>query len=384
MKKKTLWRVTASMLVLGSLLFGGCGAGGDNASKKSDSGVIKIGVAVPLTGASAEDGNAVKNGAALAVKLANADPAMKGKKIELVAEDDKGDPSEAATVANKLAQDKSISAVIGHYNSSCTLAGAPIYNRAEVVEISPGSSAAAVTKAGPYTFRVITTDAVQGASLMKWAVNDLKYKNIAILYENTDYGNGLADVVSKAAKDLNANVVAQEAYDVGATDFSTILTKVANSKADVIIIGGLYNETALIAKQKNNFGLEKTPIMGVDAIFSDALVKLAGPAANGIKLTGYFSEASTDKVAKEFVDKFKAEYQKTPSTYAAYGYDAALVLIDAIKHVGSDRKAICKYISTLKGLKGATGENSFDENGDVIKEPLRLVIKDGKFTITDK
>ncbi|WP_278673628.1 ABC transporter substrate-binding protein, partial [Acidaminococcus fermentans] len=214
MKKRTLWRVTASMLVLGSLLFGGCGAGGEDASKKSDSGVIKIGVAVPLTGASAEDGNAVKNGAALAVKLANADPSMKGKKIELVAEDDKGDPSEAATVANKLAQDKSISAVIGHYNSSCTLAGAPIYNRAEVVEISPGSSAAAVTKAGPYTFRVITTDAVQGASLMKWAVNDLKYKNIAILYENTDYGNGLADVVSKAAKDLNANVVAQEAYDV--------------------------------------------------------------------------------------------------------------------------------------------------------------------------
>ena len=381
MKKSALLKAAVGLMLMSSVVLAGCGgsSGGDT---KSDT--VKVGVAIPLTGASAEDGNAIKNGVTLAAKLANAEGGLKGKKVEVVFEDDKGDPSEAATVANKLAQDKSIVAVVGHFNSSCTLAGAPIYNQAGVVEVSPGSSAAAVTKAGPFTFRVITTDAVQGTSLMQWAVKDLGYKNIAVLYENTDYGAGLAEVVTKAAGDLKATVVAQEAYDVGATDFSTLLTKVANSKADVIIIGGLYNETALIAKQKNNFGLEKMPIMGVDAIFSDALIKLAGPAANGIKLTGYFSEASTDPVAKNFIEKYNADYKKTPSTYAAYGYDAALVVFDAIKNVGTDRKAICDYLAKLKNLKGATGVNSFDENGDVIKQPLRLVIKDGKFTITDK
>jgi branched-chain amino acid transport system substrate-binding protein len=381
MKKSALLKAAVGLMLVSSMVLAGCGGSSDGGAK---SDTVKVGVAIPLTGASAEDGNAIKNGVTLAAKLANAEGGLKGKKVEVVFEDDKGDPSEAATVANKLAQDKSIAAVVGHFNSSCTLAGAPIYNQAGVVEISPGSSAAAVTKAGPFTFRVITTDAVQGNSLMQWAVKDLGYKNIAILYENTDYGAGLAEVVTKAAGDLKATVVAQEAYDVGATDFSTLLTKVANSKADVIIIGGLYNETALIAKQKNNFGLEKMPIMGVDAIFSDALIKLAGPAANGIKLTGYFSEASTDPVAKNFIEKYKADYKKTPSTYAAYGYDAALVVFDAIKNVGADRKAICDYISKLKDLKGATGVNSFDENGDVVKQPLRLVIKDGQFTITNK
>lgn len=374
MKKSLI--VLSVCLIISSLFLFGCG------SSKSDA--IKIGVAIPLTGASAQDGEAIKNGVNLAAKLVNDEGGINGKKIELVVEDDKGDPSEAATVANKLAQDKSISAIVGHFNSSCTLAAAPIYNQAGVAHVSPGSSAAAVSKAGDYTFRVITTDAVQGTSLMNWAVKDLGYKNIAVLYENTDYGSGLADVVSKAAGDLNAKIVAKEAYEVGSTDFSTLLTKVANSQADVIIVGGLYNETALIAKQKNNFGLSKMQIMGVDAIFSDALIKLGGASVNGIKLTGYFSEASQDSAAKNFISKYKEAYKSTPSTYAAYGYDAALVIIESIKKAGTDRKAIRDYMANIKDLQGATGNNSFDENGDVIKQPLRLVINDGKFTITEK
>jgi branched-chain amino acid transport system substrate-binding protein len=374
MKKSLI--VLSVCLMISSLFLFGC------SSSKSES--IKIGVAIPLTGASAQDGEAIKNGVNLAAKLVNDEGGINGKKIELVVEDDKGDPSEAATVANKLAQDKNISAIVGHFNSSCTLAAAPIYNQAGVVHVSPGSSAAAVSKAGDYTFRVITTDAVQGTSLMNWAVKDLGYKNIAVLYENTDYGAGLAEVVSKAAGDLNAKVVAKEAYEVGSTDFSTLLTKVANSNADVIIVGGLYNETALIAKQKNNFGLNKMQIMGVDAIFSDALIKLGGAAVNGIKLTGYFSEASQDPVAQNFISKYKEAYNSTPSTYAAYGYDATLVIIDSIKKAGTDRKAVRDYMANIKDLKGATGINSFDENGDVIKQPLRLIINEGKFTITEK
>ena len=374
MKKSLI--VLSVCLMISSLFLFGC------SSSKSES--VKIGVAIPLTGASAQDGEAIKNGVNLAAKLVNDEGGINGKKIELVVEDDKGDPSEAATVANKLAQDKNISAIVGHFNSSCTLAAAPIYNQAGVVHVSPGSSAAAVSKAGDYTFRVITTDAVQGTSLMNWAVKDLGYKNIAVLYENTDYGAGLAEVVSKAAGDLNAKIVAKEAYEVGSTDFSTLLTKVANSNADVIIVGGLYNETALIAKQKNNFGLNKMQIMGVDAIFSDALIKLGGAAVNGIKLTGYFSEASQDPVAQNFISKYKEVYNSTPSTYAAYGYDAALVIIDSIKKAGTDRKAVRDYMANIKDLKGATGINSFDENGDVIKQPLRLIINEGKFTITEK
>jgi len=373
--KKILPAALALVLVF-CLAQTGCGE-----KKQADSNVIRIGVAAPLTGGSAQDGQSILDGVKLAVQQFNDAGGVDGTLIEVVAEDDKGDPTEGATVANKLAQDASIVAVIGHYNSSCTLAGAPIYNGAGVVEISPGSSAAAVTDAGEYTFRVITTDAVQGADLCDWAVNGLGYSSIAILYENTDYGLGLAEVVENSAGPLGAAIVVKEAYEVGATDFSTVLTKIAASGADVLFIGGLYNETALIAKQRADYGLAELPIMGVDAIFSNALIELGGDAVEGILLTGYFSDSSESAVTQNFIATYQSVYGEMPGTYAAYGYDAALCVLDAIKTAGADRASIQKHLASLKDFEGATGTITFDENGDAIKQPLHLVIKGGKFSL---
>lgn len=359
------------------------GLAGCGSSKDAGSQTLKIGLATPLTGTSAQDGQSIQNGVNLAVKLCNEAGGINGKQVEVVAEDDKGDSSEAATVANKLAQDEDILAIVGHFNSSCTLAGAPIYNQAGVVEVSPGSSAASVTDAGDYTFRVITTDAVQGDFLADWCVNELGYTNIAILYENSDYGLGLADVAEEATTALGATVVIKDAYEVGATDFSTVLTKVANADPDVLIIGGLYNETALIAKQKGNYGLEDLQIMGVDAIFSNALIDLGGDAVNGIKLTSYFSADSENEVSKAFVEAYEAEYNETPGTYAAYAYDAALIVLDAIENGGEDRASVQSYMASLQDFPGATGTISFDENGDAIKDPMKMEIQDGAFAVID-
>lgn len=350
-------------------------------SSSTASNEIKIGLAAPLTGGSAQDGQSIQKGVELAVKMANEAGTISGKTLSVVTEDDKGDPSEAATVANKLAQDKSIAAIVGHFNSSATLAGAPIYNSSGVAHISPGSSAASVTNAGDYTFRVITTDAVQGAYVADWAAKDLGAKKIAILYENTDYGLGLAQVLQESAGNVGASIVMQEAYEVGSSDFSTVLTKLASTDADLLFIGGLYNETALIAKQLKKFAMEDLKIMGVDAIYSDALINLGGADVEGVLLTGYFHESAENKVAQDFIAAYKKEYNETPGTYAAYAYDATLIIIDAIKNVGNDRSAIQKHIAGLKNFQGATGVNTFDENGDVLKDPLRLTIKDGKFTI---
>ena len=378
MKKRISRRFIVSGLtaVMAVGLLTGCGSSG-----KSDT--IEIGLATPLTGASAQDGQAIENGVELAVKQANDAGGIDGKQIEVVVEDDKGDASEAATVANMLVQNDNIVGVVGHFNSSCTLAGATIYNDAGIVQISPGSSAEAVSEAGDYTFRTITTDAVQGRYLAEWCVNDLGYHNIAVLYENDDYGLGLADVIQRETEALGATVVAREAYEVNQTDFSTVLTKVAASDADVMIIGGLYNETALIAKQMGDNGLEGMQIMGVDAIYSDALIELGGDAVNGIKLTAYFSDASDSEVTQSFIKAYTDEYGEAPGTYAAYAYDAANIILDAVANVGTDRAAIRDYIADLKDFEGVTGITSFDENGDVIKEPLRMEIINGAFETVD-
>ncbi|WP_035287192.1 ABC transporter substrate-binding protein [Brevibacillus massiliensis] len=364
--------LAAFSLIAGVLT--GCG----NSSGGSGGDTLKIGLAAPLSGASAQDGQAIKKGAELAVKLANDAGGVNGKKIELVAEDDKTDPKEAAIVANKLATDSSILAVVGHFNSSATLAGAPIYNKNKVVEISPGSSSPAVTDAGPYTFRVITTDAYQGEYVAKWTAEE-GFKKVAVIYENTDYGLGLADVYKKAVEANGGQVVAMESYILGQTkDFSPILTKIKQQNPDLLFVGGLYNEAALIAKQSKTLGLN-VPFMGVDALYSNALIDLGGDAVEGFMLPGFFNSSSEKENVKAFVKSYEEAYKESPSTYAAYAFDATQILIKAMKEKGADRQSIADYLTTLKGYEGVTGVHDFDENGDVMKEPEKLIVKDGKF-----
>ncbi|HHV71528.1 MAG TPA: branched-chain amino acid ABC transporter substrate-binding protein [Clostridia bacterium] len=376
-RRGKLFTLLLVAVVLVSLL-AGCG---QQKEQEAKTGEIKIGVAAPLTGASAQDGESIRKGVELAVEQINAKGGINGKLVKLEVADDKTDPKEAAIVANKLAQDKSILAIVGHFNSSATLAGAPIYNKEKVVHISPGSSSPAVTDAGPYTFRVITTDAFQGEYVAEWAVKDEGFKRIAIIYENTDYGKGLSDVFSASVKKLGAEVVANESYILGETkDFSTVLTKIKNAKPDLLFIGGLYNEAALIAKQAKRLGLN-LPMMGVDALYSDALISLGGQDVEGLLLPGFFHYSSTNPVAQEFIKAYREKYNSDPGTYAAYAYDAANIIFEAIQKAGEDRQKIADYITNLKDFQGATGINTFDENGDVLKEPLRLIIKNGKFEI---
>lgn len=369
-------------MALAGLLLAGCASGGGGST--ADSKTIKIGFVAPLTGASAQDGEAMRKGALLAADLVNSKGGINGKKIEIVAQDDKSDPKEAAAVANKFASDTSIMAVVGHFNSSCTLAGAPIYNKAGVVEISPGSSSPAVSGVGPYTFRTITTDAFQGQYLANWAVKEEGFKRIAVIYENTDYGQGIANVIDSEAAKLGATIVAKETYILGETkDFSAIISKVKAASPDVIIVGGLYNETALIEKQARRSSLA-APFMGVDGIYSDALIKLGAEATEGTRLTGFFHNSSKKEQTQNFIKAYKEKYKEEPGTYAAYSYDAASLIIEALQNGKSDRKGIMEYLAGVKNFKGATGDTSFDAKHDAIKEPLKLIVKDGKFQVYSK
>ncbi|MEW6266215.1 MAG: ABC transporter substrate-binding protein [Thermodesulfobacteriota bacterium] len=368
-------KLIVGLIVLSLGLWGLAGPGYTQAQKEN----LVIAVAGPLTGTSAQDGNAIKNGAALAADLINKKGGVKGQNIQIVAEDDRSDPKEAANVANKLANDKKVLAVIGHFNSSCTLAGAPIYNRAKVVEISAGSTSPAVSQAGPYTFRVIVTDAFQGDFVARWMVKEEGLKKIAILYENDDYGVGLKDVMTKKIAANGGQVAGLESYYLGETkDFTPYITKLKAVNPDAVFIAGLYNEAALIAKQAADVGWNPA-LFGVDGIYSTALVDLGGKAVEGTRVAGFFHPALADPVVQQFVQDFKAKYNKEPGTYEAFGYDAMLVLAAALEKGGTNREAVKNCLTTLKGLKGVTGLNSFDENGDVVKDPYKLIVRGGKF-----
>lgn len=372
--KKSLSLVLISGLLVG--LLGGCASG---SGSKADSDTIRIGLAAPISGTQAQYGQAFKNGAELAAAQVNEAGGIDGKKVEIVVQDDKGDSNEAVNVANKFVSDKSILAVVGHFNSSATLATAPVYNKNKIVEISPSSSAPGVTDAGEYTFRVITTDAFQADYLANWT-KELGYGKVALIYEQSDFGLGLLDVYKKSAPANNIDIVAAEAYNPGDKDFSTVLTKIKEKQPEAIFIGGFYNEAALIAQQAKKLNLN-VDFIGVDSLYSEALLDLGKDSVEGFKLIGFFFPGGENAEATKFAEQYQAAYNSKPDTYAAYSYVATSVVLEAIKEKGADRESIKTYLETLKDYKGATGVLSFDENGDVITTPSRLTIQDGKFEL---
>lgn len=372
--KKALSLTLISGLLVG--LLGGCASGGGS---KADSNTIRIGLAAPISGTQAQYGQAFKNGAELAAAQINEAGGIDGKKVEIVVEDDKGDSNEAVNVANKFVSDKSIQAVVGHFNSSATLATAPVYNKNKIVQVSPSSSAPGVTDAGEYTFRVITTDAFQADYLADWS-KELGYSKVALIYEQSDFGLGLLDVYKKSAPDNGIEIVAAEAYNPGDKDFSTVLTKIKEKQPEAIFIGGFYNEAALIAQQAKKLNLD-VDFIGVDSLYSEALLDLGKDSVEGFKLIGFFFPGGGNAEATKFAEEYQAAYNSKPDTYAAYSYVATSVILEAIKAKGADRESIKSYLETLKDYKGATGVISFDENGDVITTPSRLTIQGGIFEL---
>ncbi len=362
---------------LTTLALATCGLLGSTGFGWAQSKDLVIATASPLTGTCAQDGNAIKNGALLAADFINQKGGIKGRRIRVISEDDRSDPKDAATLANKLVNNKEVLAVIGHYNSSCTLAAAPVYNRAKLLELSPGSTAPAVSKAGPYTARVIVTDAAQGEFVAHWMVKDRGFKRIAVVFENDDYGLGLKEVLAAKVPANGGQVVAVESYYLGETkDFNPTITKIRALNPDAIFIGGLYNEAALIAKQASDVGWNP-PIFGVDGLYSPALATLGGKSVEGICFSGFFHNDAPLPMVRQYVKGYKAKFNKDAGTYDAFAYDAMMVIARAIELGGADRQAIQKQLKTIK-VEGVTGMNSFDEHGDVKKDPLKLTIKGGK------
>ena len=369
-----------------SIAVTGCGQKAADGDKNAGGGSDKIyvGWVAPLTGACAENGQQMKNGAELAVKEINAAGGINGKQVELVAQDDKSDPKEAANIATKFTSDDRLVAVLGNYNSSCVLAGAPIYNEAKLPIIHVGTSPVFTQEHGDYDFRISVTDAFQGKFVTEWLF-DKGFKKPAILYENNDYGRGLLDTVEKEVAALGGKVAIKETYMLGETkDFNGILTKVKASGADSVFIGGLYNETALIAKQMKQLKMD-IPIFGTDGIFEQALIDLAGPAAEGIKVSGLLLPSDPDARIQEFVKNYSAAYGKNPGTYAAFHYDSMKLLAKAISEVGTDPDKLQSYFAKMPAkFEGVTGQIDFDANHDAVRSSMKkLVVKDSKWQVAE-
>jgi len=339
---------------------------------------VKIGVYYPMTGPSAVYGQIGYKGLQLAQKER---PKVLNREVKLFLTDNKSDKVESANAVSRLIQKNKVDAVIGGLTSSNTLSGAPVAEKSKVPMISPWATNPVVTQEKQWVFRACFIDPFQGFVGAKFARENLKAKNAAVLIDiSQDYCVGIANFFMKNYTKMGGNVVSKLHYNTGDLDFTAQLTAIKTKNPDVIYCPGYFKELALIAMQAKEVGLN-VPILAGDAAQADELIKIGGKSVEGLSFTTHFDEMGvTTESGKKFVKAFRGTYPDvTPDSVSALSYDTYNILLDAIERAGStDKEKVRSELEKTTDFQGVTGVMTM-KNHDMIKPAVILTVKDGKF-----
>ncbi len=342
-------------------------------------GEIVVGHYGSLTGNTAHFGQDTDKAIRLAVDEQNAAGGLLGKQIRLVTLDDRGDSAEAANAVSRLIDVEKANAILGEVSSSLSLAGGRVAQRRKVPMVSPSSTNPKVTQVGDYIFRVCFLDPFQGKVMADFARDELKLTEVAILKDvKNDYSIGLADAFRTAFTAKGGQISAEQSYSAGDTDFSAQLTAIKATKAQALYVPGYYAEVGAIARTAQRLGV-KLPLMGGDGWDAPDLFKIAGDALDGSFFSNHFAPDAATAKSQKFVSDFKAKYGQEPTGLGALGYDAAIVLFDAIKRAGkTDPESIRNELAKTKSFEAVSGTITINENRDPVKSAVILAIEGGK------
>jgi branched-chain amino acid transport system substrate-binding protein len=387
--KKGFKRVLSLGLVatMSIALLAGCGTKSTGNEGNTDNGgddanTFVIGGLGPLTGEAASYGISVKQGAEVAIEeINNAGGVKVGGKtytFKLNFADDEASGETASSAYNSL-MDSGIDALLGTVTSGAGLAIAAETSEDGIFQITPSGSAKELTDF-PNQFRLCFTDPLQGETMAQFAISELGYKKIAILYNNSDeYSKGVMDAFVTEAEKLGGAIVANEAFAKGAVDFTTQLTKIKNTDAEVIFVPAYYQDAAYITTQAAELGMD-LPYLGSDG-WDGVIANVVDTAVleNAIFLSPFFSSDDSDLV-KTFVKTYEEKYKSTPDQFAADGYDTVFVMKAALEKAGStDSAALIKAMTEIS-VTGVTGDLTFNENGEPNKGAKFIEIIGGEYT----
>lgn len=336
-------------------------------------GTLKIGTVFPMSGQQSTYGEESANGVELALDELKAKDPKLAAQITVVKEDEKSNPVDAGNAVKKLLSVDKVDLVLGSVASSNTLSmAAPVLEAGKVL-VSHASTNPEVTKKGDGIFRTCFIDPFQGTVLANFALNNLGKKSAAILLDHkSDYSKGLAQFFETAFVAGGGKIVAKEAYEADNKEFRTQLTKIRNSKPEVLLIPGYYQDVGMIMKQAKQMGFNVV-MLGGDGWDSPALFDLAGPAVQGHYFSSHFSVDDTDPAVQTFVQSYSARYKKAPGAMAALAYDTFFVVADAFKRAGdSSAPALKKALSSVQGYKGVTGTIAINKDRDAEKDAVVL------------
>ncbi|MFZ5632201.1 MAG: ABC transporter substrate-binding protein [Bacillota bacterium] len=381
MSIRTKWFGVLPVFILGlSLVAAGCGSqGGDKKAGGADDKTVKIGVMAPLTGDVKTFGESSLNGAKLAVEQVG------GKigdfKIDVITADDRNDATEAVNVATKLISQDKVAGIVGSVTSKTTIPVSKLANDSKVVIITGTGTSPKVTvdegKRKDFAFRACFIDPFQGKVAAKFALENLKKKTAAVLYDQSnDYTIGLANNFKDSFTAGGGQITDFLAYGKDDVDFSAVLTNIAKKNPDILYLPDYYQKVSLIGKQAREKGI-KAIFLGGDGWDS---TDLDYKTMEGGYFTNHYSADDPSPQVKKFVEQYKAKYGKTPDAFAVLTYDAASLLLNAIKTANSkDPAAIQKALQGTSDFETVTGGKvTFDKDGNPIKPAVILQIKDGR------
>ena len=377
-------RILVSVFLLAAVLLASCQPAAAPAAPAADTGPIKVAVLAPLSGPVPTFGVSTRDGALMAIEEWNAKGGVLGRKIEAVVEDSQCTPDPAVNAANKVIDQDKVHYIIGEV---CSKASIPISEIAEakgVVQISPTSTNPDVTlkadgSTKKYIFRACFIDPFQGLVMAKFAQGK-GYKTAFIMFDQgNDYVRGLAEAFEKSWTEAGGTVVGKETYTSQDTDFSAILAKVAESKAEVLFLPDYYNIVNLVAAQAKEKGVTSV-MMGGDGWDSP---DLDAKASDGGFFSNHYSPEDTRAKVVDFVKAYNTKYGTTPDALAALAYDATYLLLTAIEKAGSDDPAkVAEALAAIE-LEVVSGKVSFDKSHNPIKAAAVLQVKDGKVSFVE-
>ena len=354
-----------------------CVQKGGGPTAANDTGAIKVGVYGDLSGQTSSFGQSTKNGVQMAADEINKAGGINGRQIQLLIEDDQGQPAQAATVATKLVNQDKVAALIGEVASTNSLAAAPKAQEGRVPMITPSSTNPKVTQVGDYIFRVCFIDSFQGAVMAKFAANTLKAKTAAVLGDvNSDYSKGMSQYFEEQFNKLGGQIIMRQSYTQTDPDFKGQLTSIRAANPDVIFVPGYYGQVGVIAKQAKELGIN-APLLGGDGWDAPQLWELGGEALRGAYMANHYSIDDPSPAIQKFVADYKARYNNTaPDAIAALAYDAMKILADALKRAGTtDGAKLRDAIAQTSNFPGVTGTISLNADRDAVKPAVVLKLE---------
>ncbi|AMB95029.1 ABC transporter substrate-binding protein [Aerococcus urinae] len=374
-----------------ALMLGACGSMTETAKNDSaNSDVVKIGGNWSLSGQYSAYGTPHDNGVKVAVKNLNDNGGVLGKKVEYVSADNKSDNAESTSQATRLVEQEGVNVLVGSDTTGNCEAQIPVAQQFKVPMVAPAATGNGLTlddsgNLYDYVFRTCFEDAYQSKELGKYAAQK-GWKKVAVLKDNSsDYGQNVANDFKASFEEHGGQVVGEESYTSGDTDFKALLTNLKQNSPDVVFIAGYYQEGGLIIKQLREMGVNAA-VLGPDGFGNQKLIDLAGPEnAHDVFFVTHFShnEDSPENV-KEFIKKYEDAYGTSPDHFAALAYDATNLIAQAMEKAGStDSEAVQKALAETKDFQGVTGKFSFDKDHNPVKEVFVQELQGGQVVDTE-